>query len=276
MSLDDIWDAPVSPSNKDLASPAKRPRQPLFFSDSDSDHERPSKRATPAPGVPPAAHDPELDALFADIEGDAAGESNKDDAEDLRYKPLAPALDLTKLAHEAEERHARERRTKMPALTPRQVMSSSPPPPDGASGGGGNVKGDGKGKTADDEGKKARRKPAILNEERLVEPNGFPQLIKDMKGFKMKGKGQEVSNYVLILLLLISGMRSSSQHSDLNRLMQVYQFWTHRLYPKTPFKDTVDRVEKLCHSKRMQVCTGLSIYPSYPTLLIGPPQRLEG
>lgn len=193
MSLDNIWDAPVSPSNKDLSSPTKRPRQPLFFSDSDSDHDRPSKRATPVP-VPAAAHDPELDALFADIEGDVVGENNKDDTEDLRYKPLAPALDLAKLAHEAEERHARERQTKMPALTPRQVMSSSLSPPDGASGGGGNVKGDGKGKSADEEGKKTRRKPAILNEERLVEPNGFPQLIKDMKGFKMKGKGHEVSN----------------------------------------------------------------------------------
>jgi hypothetical protein len=25
------------------------------------------------------------------------------------------------------------------------------------------------------------------------------------------------------------------------------------MYPKTQFKDTVDRVEKLCHSKRMHV-----------------------
>ena len=36
-------------------------------------------------------------------------------------------------------------------------------------------------------------------------------------------------------------------------MLQVYQFWTHKLYPKTRFKETVDRVEKLCHSKRMQV-----------------------
>jgi replication fork protection complex subunit Csm3/Swi3 len=40
---------------------------------------------------------------------------------------------------------------------------------------------------------------------------------------------------------------------DLDRVLQVYQFWTHKLYPKTRFKETVDRVEKLCHSKRMQV-----------------------
>ncbi|KAL4077074.1 replication fork protection component Swi3-domain-containing protein [Scleroderma yunnanense] len=224
MSLDDIWDVPVSPS-----TPVKRPRQRLFFSDSDSDNERPPKRATPAP-VP--APDPELDALFADIEEDGTERNDKDDAEDLRYKPLAPALDLAKLAREAEERHARERRTKMPALTPHQVMSSSPPPPDDPSGAGRNAKGNEKGKSSE-EGKKVRRKPAILDEERLVGPSGFPQLIKEVKGFKLKGKGHE--------------------HPDLNRLLQVYQFWTHRMFPKTPFKDTVDRVEKLCHSKRMQV-----------------------
>jgi len=36
-------------------------------------------------------------------------------------------------------------------------------------------------------------------------------------------------------------------------MLQIYQFWSHKLYPKTRFKETVDRVEKLCHSKRMQV-----------------------
>lgn len=40
---------------------------------------------------------------------------------------------------------------------------------------------------------------------------------------------------------------------DLDRVLQIYQFWSHKLYPKTRFKETVDRVEKLCHSKRMQV-----------------------
>lgn len=48
------------------------------------------------------------------------------------------------------------------------------------------------------------------------------------------------------------------QASDLNRLLQVYQFWTHRMYPKTQFRDTVEQVEKLCHTKRMAV-SGLSI-----------------
>jgi replication fork protection complex subunit Csm3/Swi3 len=41
-------------------------------------------------------------------------------------------------------------------------------------------------------------------------------------------------------------------------VLQVYQFWAHKLYPKTRFKETIDRVEKLCHSKRIQVCLALS------------------
>ncbi|CAK5277676.1 unnamed protein product [Mycena citricolor] len=80
---------------------------------------------------------------------------------------------------------------------------------------------------------KSKRKIARLDEGRLVAENyGFPRLIQDVKYVKIKGKGHEAS--------------------DLNRLLQVYQFWTHGLYPKTPFKETVDRVEKLCHSKRMR------------------------
>jgi hypothetical protein len=42
-----------------------------------------------------------------------------------------------------------------------------------------------------------------------------------------------------------------SKVEDLTRLMRVYNFWAHRLYPKVKFRDTVIRVEKLCHSKRM-------------------------
>ncbi|KAG6334833.1 hypothetical protein ID866_4255, partial [Astraeus odoratus] len=195
MSLDDIWDAPVeSPTeitSKEVASsPLKRPRQTLFFSDSDSDRERPSKRTTFAAAPTPAPaprHDPEVDALFADIE-EGVGDKNADDVEDLRYKPLAPALDLARLAREAEERLARDKRTKMPALTPHQVTSSSPPPQNGPSAKGG----DGKGKAGEEGANSERRKPITLNEERLVGPSGFPQLIKDMKGFKPKGKGHEV------------------------------------------------------------------------------------
>ncbi|KAJ6502488.1 replication fork protection component Swi3-domain-containing protein [Mycena sanguinolenta] len=112
--------------------------------------------------------------------------------------------------------------TGAPALTPHQVLSSSPAHHIDDAG----EKGDGK--TGKDV-KKPKKKVMRLNEGRLIEC--FPQLIEDTKNIKIKGKGHEAS--------------------DLNRLLQVYQFWTHRLYPKTTFKDTVDRVEKLCHSKHM-------------------------
>ena len=43
------------------------------------------------------------------------------------------------------------------------------------------------------------------------------------------------------------------QEKDLQRLLRIYQFWAHEMYPKGQFRDTVGRVEKLCHSKRMAV-----------------------
>ncbi|KAM6500478.1 Replication Fork Protection Component Swi3 domain containing protein [Amanita muscaria] len=79
--------------------------------------------------------------------------------------------------------------------------------------------------------KKARQKPVRLDEGLLLSSKGFQQLIKHTKDFKIKGKGHEVT--------------------DLNRLLQIYQFWTHQLHPKTQFRDTVSRIEKLCHSRRM-------------------------
>ncbi|KAG2357674.1 replication fork protection component Swi3-domain-containing protein [Suillus spraguei] len=208
MSLDDIWDAPISPNHaitphSDTLSSQKRSRETLFLSDSDNEDDRPPpKRPTSS------APRPDVDALFADIDNDD-GEEN-----DLRYKPLAPALDLEALRKQAEAKHA---------LTPHQILPSSSPPrdlgPDEDNEGGKENKGKG------NEEKKRERS--------LIGASGFPQLIQNIKNFKVKGKGHE--------------------RSDLQRILQVYQFWSHRLYPKTPFKDTVERVEKLCHSKRMQV-----------------------
>ncbi|KAG6369762.1 replication fork protection component Swi3-domain-containing protein [Boletus reticuloceps] len=221
MSLDDIWVEPIAspPKPAPADSPQKRPRQSLFLSDSDSDYERPPKRATPAP--PPAR--PDVDALFEDLDKD-----EEDDG--LRYKPLAPALDLENLAKEAEARHARARQT-----APSQTLANgSKTGTTGSTGWDSFAKDEGKGNPGDGE-KKGRKVLPKSDEERLVGPEGFPLLIKEIKGFEPKGKGNE--------------------HVDLNRLLQVYQFWTHKMYPKTSFKDTVNRVEKLCHSKRMQVKT---------------------
>ncbi|KAF8550446.1 Swi3-domain-containing protein [Imleria badia] len=217
MSLNAIWDEPIAPAPGGDPSPQKRPRQSLFLSDSDSDYKRPPKRATPAP---PTAQ-PDVDALFKDLDKD-------DEDDDLTYKPLAPKLDLDKLAKEAEARHARARQS-----APSQTLASGSKT--GAAGSTGKDpfgKDEGKDKPGDGE-KKGRKVLPKLDEERLVGPDGFPLLIEEIKGFQPKAKGNE--------------------HTDLNRLLQAYQFWTHKMYPKMPFKDTVNRVEKLCHSKRMQV-----------------------
>ncbi|KAG0707700.1 replication fork protection component Swi3-domain-containing protein [Suillus ampliporus] len=217
MSLDDIWDAPISPTravtpHSDTVSSQKRPREALFLSDSDNEDEQPApKRPTSS------APRPDVDALFADIDKDELEEED-----DLRYKPLAPALDLEALRKQAAVKHA---------LTPHQILASSSPPRD--VGPGEDDEGEKGNKGKGKEEKKERKKVPTLDEGMLVGATGFPQLIANVKDFRVKGKGHE--------------------QSDLHRILQVYQFWTHKLYPKTPFKDTVERIEKLCHSKRMQV-----------------------
>ncbi|KAF8212184.1 replication fork protection component Swi3-domain-containing protein [Mycena galopus ATCC 62051] len=127
--------------------------------------------------------------------------------------------------------------TRPPALTPHQILSSSPAHHLDDTG----DKGDGKNEK---DAKKPKKKAMRLDEGRLIEC--FPQLVEDTKNIKVKGKGHEAR----VSQTGNCPNLNPLQISDLNRLLQVYQFWTHRLYPKTPFKDTVDRVEKLCHSKQ--------------------------
>ncbi|KAG6866958.1 hypothetical protein C0991_003874 [Blastosporella zonata] len=159
--------------------------------------------------------DVDIDAIFAEVE-------EEDDP--FIIKPLTSNLNTEALTRAAEARHKRA----MPSLTPHPIMSSSPPRDMGDDQA---IKQSGADKGKD--GKKERKKPMRLDEGRLLSPNGFPKLIKNTKNFRTKGKGHEVT--------------------DLNRLLQMYGYWTHELYPKTTFRDTVERVEKLCHSKRMHV-----------------------
>lgn len=51
---------------------------------------------------------------------------------------------------------------------------------------------------------------------------------------KYKGKGHELN--------------------DLNKMMGVMEHWAHRLYPKMPFDELIDRVERLGQKKQVQVC----------------------
>ncbi|KAJ3501702.1 hypothetical protein NLJ89_g9221 [Agrocybe chaxingu] len=221
--MDDIWDQPVvqdSPKRTEIDDdddapqrPTKRSRQALFLADSDDDmNPGPSNRTV---HKAPPAQDMDIEALFDGI----------DDDDDPAFKPLPASVNVEELTRQAEANYS-----KMPPLTPYQVMPGSSPSRDTADKDGSK---NSKAKGKDGDEKKARRRIVKLDENRLLGENGFPQLIKMTKDFKIKGKGHEAT--------------------DLNRLLQVYQYWTHQMYPKTQFQDTVERVETLCHSRRMTV-----------------------
>ncbi|KAH8107043.1 Swi3-domain-containing protein [Cristinia sonorae] len=227
VDLDSIWDAPVQPQSPPRPSapvaievdddddppgppPSKRPRTTLFLSDSEdgSPKKPPPPRASNA-----SALDPKINALFDDLD------------EDDGFQGLRPSLDIDALRREAARNIV-----KAPSYTPHEILPSSSPPRDGDGG----DNGDGEGGSGKKDGAKPKRKQLpMLNEARLLGPEGFPALVKHTKDFKPRGKGQEVS--------------------DLNRLMQIYQVWAHKMYPKNHFQENVKRIEKLCHSKRMVV-----------------------
>ncbi|OAX81793.1 hypothetical protein ACJ72_03860 [Emergomyces africanus] len=80
----------------------------------------------------------------------------------------------------------------------------------------------------------ARRPVAKLDEARLLSPAGIPKLRKKAKTkLKFKGKGHE--------------------YSDAMRLLNFYQLWLDDLYPRAKFADGLAMIEKLGHSKRIQI-----------------------
>ncbi|KAL8662781.1 MAG: hypothetical protein Q9202_004382 [Teloschistes flavicans] len=98
------------------------------------------------------------------------------------------------------------------------------------------IKGDSLGLGIDEEIKVApKRQPvAKLHKERLLSQAGVPklrQLAKDR--FKFKGKGHE--------------------YPDLARLLNIYQLWLDDLYPRAKFADGLAIIEKLGHTKPIQV-----------------------
>ncbi|KAI0273774.1 replication fork protection component Swi3-domain-containing protein [Gloeopeniophorella convolvens] len=219
MDVNDIWDLPAEPAKSYIL-------EDTTAGNNDDDQPTTSARASKgplflpsddeddAPATGPGTEDrPDVNALFDDLE-------NMDDD----FQDLAPALDLDALRREADVRNTRAVRAELsatiPAASAAQRTTKKGPLDD--------VDDDG-----EEEGKKKRKPLPKLDETRLLGKNGFPQLVQDTKGFKPKGKGHE--------------------STDLDRVLQTYQFWTHRMYPKTKFKETVERVEKLCHSRRMQV-----------------------
>ncbi|EGN95973.1 hypothetical protein SERLA73DRAFT_170413 [Serpula lacrymans var. lacrymans S7.3] len=207
IALEDIWDAPILPSNPPHISENQNEnssKNPLFLS-SDSDNDMPQKAAKPSK--------PDIDAMFEDLDED----------DDLAFKPLAPALDLEALRREATAKHSKNN-----AASASQATLTGTPAYESQG-----KHDETQNKKDNEDDKKERKKLPKLDDARLLGPSGFPQLIRDTKNFVPRGKGHEAA--------------------DLKSILQIYQFWTHKMFPKTQFRDTVDRVEKLCHSKRMHV-----------------------
>ncbi|KAJ5295172.1 hypothetical protein PENANT_c035G03075 [Penicillium antarcticum] len=81
---------------------------------------------------------------------------------------------------------------------------------------------------------KQRQPVAKLDESRLLSQAGIPKLRQSARRkLKFKGKGHEFS--------------------DAARLLNFYQLWLDDLYPRAKFVDGLAMIEKLGHSKRIQV-----------------------
>ncbi|KAI0807552.1 replication fork protection component Swi3-domain-containing protein [Fomes fomentarius] len=226
-SLADIWDAPAE------AVPRLVPPSILDNEDDDdtfgSNPKRPTRLRTAAlfldsdseneaPTGSKAHYASKPNASKPDID---AFWDDLDEDPDTAFKGLAPSLDVEALRREADAQIS---------LTPHQILPSSSPPRETGDAESGKT-----GKKKDIGLKK--RKRVVLDEGKLVGSDGFPALVQQAKKFKPKGKGHELS--------------------DLNRLLHVYQFWAHIMYPNTQFIDTAQRVEKLCHSKRLSIALGV-------------------
>ncbi|KAH7346128.1 replication fork protection component Swi3-domain-containing protein [Pyrenochaeta sp. MPI-SDFR-AT-0127] len=73
-----------------------------------------------------------------------------------------------------------------------------------------------------------------LNDERLLSDPGIPRLRKISKErLRFKGKGHE--------------------YGDIARMLNMYQLWLDDLYPRAKFADALTIIEKVGHTKRMQI-----------------------
>lgn len=86
--------------------------------------------------------------------------------------------------------------------------------------------------------KKVRRKLVTLNETRLKGDRGIIAIEDFFKTFKPKGKGHE-------------------KH-DLNDIMKRLEYWSHRMFPKYHFDDSLGRIDQL--SKKKEIIVHMSRY----------------
>ncbi|KAH3797672.1 TIMELESS-interacting protein-like [Dreissena polymorpha] len=82
--------------------------------------------------------------------------------------------------------------------------------------------------------KVVRRPQPKLDPTRLSGARGIPILAKQFEKVKFKGKGHEASDLALI--------------------MKQLEHWGHRLFPKMPFDEVLERVERLGTKKEVQTC----------------------
>lgn len=86
-------------------------------------------------------------------------------------------------------------------------------------------------------------------------PVGLPALMKEAKRFKVKGKGHEVG---LCPATLCRYCWLMLQSADLKALLETYQIWAHRMFPRGDFMDTMTRVENVLRTRRMEASVSLS------------------
>ncbi|KAF2766259.1 Swi3-domain-containing protein [Teratosphaeria nubilosa] len=103
--------------------------------------------------------------------------------------------------------------------------------------------------------RKQRKPNPKLDENLLTSEKGIQKLRRTARAkLKFKGKGHEFS--------------------DMSRLLTMYQLWLDDMYPKAKFRDGLTMVEKLGHSKRMQVMRKAWIDETKPTAREDSPERL--
>ncbi|KXS95789.1 hypothetical protein AC578_6442 [Pseudocercospora eumusae] len=104
--------------------------------------------------------------------------------------------------------------------------------------------------------KKKRQPIPKLDENRLLSEAGIPKLRKITKSrLKFRGKGHEFS--------------------DISRLLNTYQLWLDDLYPRAKFRDALTMVEKVGHSKRMQVMRRAWLDGTKPNRRLSPEPEAE-
>jgi replication fork protection complex subunit Csm3/Swi3 len=78
--------------------------------------------------------------------------------------------------------------------------------------------------------------------------------MRDAKRFKVRGKGHEVSRRPRGVLIVKSDANVQAQ--DLKSLLSTYQIWAHRMFPRGDFMGTMNRVENVLRTRRMEVSPG--------------------